>query len=106
MQAGSVGFRGRGQTRHHPFRIGSVTRTVTAAVTSNPHLSPLVAEEPRFGYDIGKEIEEWLGPLWPESYGHICPMLDPLPDVVLLVLRPCHESSPPCYDDGVGPPFA
>ena len=70
MQAGSVGFRGRGQTRHHPFRIGSVTRTVTAAVASNPHLSRL-AEEPRFGYDIEEEMEEWLGHLWPESYGHI-----------------------------------
>jgi PadR family transcriptional regulator, regulatory protein AphA len=35
----------------------------------------LLAEEPRSGYDIKKEVEERLGHFWSESYGHIYPML-------------------------------
>ena len=35
----------------------------------------LLAEEPRSGYDIKKEVEERLSHFWSESYGHIYPML-------------------------------
>jgi PadR family transcriptional regulator, regulatory protein AphA len=35
----------------------------------------LVAEGPRSGYDIKKEVEERLSHFWSESYGHIYPML-------------------------------
>jgi DNA-binding PadR family transcriptional regulator len=35
----------------------------------------LLAERPRSGYDIKKEVEERLGHFWSESYGHIYPML-------------------------------
>lgn len=35
----------------------------------------LLAEEPRSGYDIKKEVEERLAHFWSQSYGHIYPML-------------------------------
>lgn len=35
----------------------------------------LLAEQPRSGYDIKKEVEERLSHFWSESYGHIYPML-------------------------------
>ena len=35
----------------------------------------LLAEEPRSGYDIKKEVEERLSHFWSESFGHIYPML-------------------------------
>lgn len=35
----------------------------------------LIAEEPRSGYDIKKEVEERLSHFWSQSYGHIYPML-------------------------------
>jgi PadR family transcriptional regulator, regulatory protein AphA len=35
----------------------------------------LLAEMPRSGYDIKKEVEERLNHFWSESYGHIYPML-------------------------------
>lgn len=35
----------------------------------------LLAEEPRSGYDMKKEVEERLSHFWSESYGHIYPML-------------------------------
>lgn len=35
----------------------------------------LLAERPRSGYDIKKEVEERLSHFWSESYGHIYPML-------------------------------
>jgi PadR family transcriptional regulator, regulatory protein AphA len=35
----------------------------------------LLADEPRSGYDIKKEVEERLAHFWSESYGHIYPML-------------------------------
>lgn len=45
----------------------------------------LLAEEPRSGYDIKKEVEERLGHFWSESYGHIYPMLRRLHDRDLVV---------------------
>jgi PadR family transcriptional regulator, regulatory protein AphA len=35
----------------------------------------LLADEPRSGYDIKKEVEERLSHFWSESFGHIYPML-------------------------------
>jgi PadR family transcriptional regulator, regulatory protein AphA len=35
----------------------------------------LLAEQPRSGYDIKKEVETRLAHFWSESYGHIYPML-------------------------------
>jgi PadR family transcriptional regulator, regulatory protein AphA len=35
----------------------------------------LLAEEPRSGYDIKKDVEERLSHFWSESFGHIYPML-------------------------------
>lgn len=35
----------------------------------------LLAEHPRSGYDIKKEVEGRLGHFWSESYGHLYPML-------------------------------
>ncbi len=35
----------------------------------------LIAEEPRSGYDIKREVEERFGHFWSESYGHLYPML-------------------------------
>lgn len=35
----------------------------------------LLAEGPRSGYDIKKEVEERLSHFWSQSYGHIYPML-------------------------------
>lgn len=35
----------------------------------------LLAEQPRSGYDIKKEVGERLGHFWSESFGHIYPML-------------------------------
>ncbi len=40
----------------------------------------LLAEAPRSGYDIKKEVEERLSHFWSESYGHIYPMLRRLHD--------------------------
>lgn len=35
----------------------------------------LLAEAPRSGYDIKKDVEERLAHFWSQSYGHIYPML-------------------------------
>lgn len=40
----------------------------------------LLAEAPRSGYDIKKEVEESLSHFWYESFGHIYPMLHRLRD--------------------------
>jgi PadR family transcriptional regulator, regulatory protein AphA len=45
----------------------------------------LLAEEPRSGYDIKKEVEERLSHFWSESYGHIYPMLRRLHERDLVV---------------------
>lgn len=45
----------------------------------------LLAEAPRSGYDIKKEVEERLSHFWSESYGHIYPMLRRLHDRDLVV---------------------
>jgi PadR family transcriptional regulator, regulatory protein AphA len=45
----------------------------------------LLAEGPRSGYDIKKEVEERLSHFWSESYGHIYPMLRRLHDRDLVV---------------------
>jgi PadR family transcriptional regulator, regulatory protein AphA len=45
----------------------------------------LLAEEPRSGYDIKKEVEERLSHFWSESYGHIYPMLKRLHERDLVV---------------------
>lgn len=45
----------------------------------------LLAERPRSGYDIKKEVEERLSHFWSESYGHIYPMLHRLHDRDLVV---------------------
>jgi PadR family transcriptional regulator, regulatory protein AphA len=47
----------------------------------------LLAERPRSGYDIKKEVEERLGHFWSESYGHIYPMLRRLHQRDLVVKR-------------------
>lgn len=49
-----------------------------AAARVNPTefaLLGLLAEQPRSGYDIKKEVEGRFGHFWHESYGHIYPML-------------------------------
>jgi PadR family transcriptional regulator, regulatory protein AphA len=48
----------------------------------------LLAEKPRSGYDIKKEVEERLGHFWSESYGHIYPMLRRLNGRKLVAVRP------------------
>jgi len=45
----------------------------------------LLAEAPRSGYDIKKEVEERLSHFWSESYGHIYPMLRRLHERGLVV---------------------
>jgi PadR family transcriptional regulator, regulatory protein AphA len=45
----------------------------------------LLAEEPRSGYDIKKEVEERLSHFWSESYGHVYPMLHRLHERELVV---------------------
>jgi PadR family transcriptional regulator, regulatory protein AphA len=45
----------------------------------------LLAEQPRSGYDIKKEVEERLAHFWSESYGHIYPMLRRLHERDLVV---------------------
>jgi DNA-binding PadR family transcriptional regulator len=53
-------------------------RAVSARTPVNPTeyaILGLLAEEPRTGYDIKKEVEERLAHFWTESYGHIYPML-------------------------------
>jgi DNA-binding PadR family transcriptional regulator len=55
----------------HPAPSDTATR-------SNPTefaILGLLAEAPRSGYDIKKEVEGRLGHFWSESYGHIYPML-------------------------------
>jgi DNA-binding PadR family transcriptional regulator len=47
----------------------------------------LLAERPRSGYDIKKEVEERLGHFWSESYGHIYPMLRRLRQMKLIAVR-------------------
>jgi PadR family transcriptional regulator, regulatory protein AphA len=47
----------------------------------------LLAEEPRSGYDIKKEVEERLSHFWSESFGHIYPMLHRLHERGLLQLE-------------------
>lgn len=48
----------------------------------------LLAEQPRSGYDIKKEVEERLGHFWSESYGHIYPMLKRLRSRRLITAKP------------------
>lgn len=53
-------------------------RAVSARTPVNPTeyaILGLLAEEPRTGYDIKKEVEERFAHFWTESYGHIYPML-------------------------------
>lgn len=47
----------------------------------------LLAERPRTGYDIKKEVEERLAHFWSESYGHIYPMLARLRKRRLITMR-------------------
>lgn len=47
----------------------------------------LLAEQPRSGYDIKKEVEERLAHFWSESYGHIYPMLARLRRRRLITMR-------------------
>lgn len=47
----------------------------------------LLAERPRSGYDIQKEVKERLSHFWSESYGHLYPMLRRLQSRRLVAVR-------------------
>lgn len=63
-----------------PTRPPRARRPVTRVNPTEFAILGLVAEEPRSGYDIKKEVEERLSHFWSQSYGHVYPMLRRLHD--------------------------
>lgn len=68
----------------------------------------LVADGPRSGYDIRKEVSDTLSHFWNESIGHVYPMLARLHERGLLTrsTEPSHGGRPPRHlyaitDDGL-----